>query len=171
MCCTSCHSDGSIQGNMSLSRRTFVKLTGTTVICTCIGALGTSGCASSPVSSTPPAPAGSYRAQGGRLYVTLSQVGALLGVGGAIKLTLDDVNGSERKVIIVRPGEADYRAFSNACTHNGKELNYLHKEGWLACCGRSSRFDLAGDVIHGPAEDALSRYQVSQQGGELAITI
>ena len=156
---------------MSLSRRTFIKLTGTSVMCTCIGALGTSGCADSPVSSTPPAPPGSYRVQGGRLHVTLSELGTLLRVGGAIKLTLEDVNGSEHKVIIVRPGEADYRAFSNACTHNGKELNYLQQEGWLACCGRSSRFDLAGDVIHGPAEDALLRYQVSHEGGELAIAI
>ena len=98
-------------------------------------------------------------------------MGTSLGAGGAVKLTLADANGSERKIILVRPAEADYRAFANSCTHNGKELNYLHAEGLLACCGRSSRFDLAGDVIQGPAEDALPSYRVWQEGGELVIEI
>jgi nitrite reductase/ring-hydroxylating ferredoxin subunit len=159
------------QDDMNLSRRTFIKLTGTTVVCTCIGALGTSGCASNPKSSTPPLPARSYRVQDGRLRVTLSEVGTLLSVGGAAKCTLADVKGSERKVIVVRPGEVDYRAFANACTHNGKELDYLHARGLLACCGRSSRFDLAGEVIHGPAEGALRSYRVRKESGELVIEI
>lgn len=154
---------------MSLSRRKFIKLTGTTVVCTCIGALGTGGCASNPISSTPPLPQGSYRVQDSRLRITLSEVGTLLSVGGAAKCALADGNGSERKVILVRPGEADYRAFANACTHNGKELDYLHGEGLLACCGRSSRFDLTGRVIHGPAEDTLPSYRVWLEGKELAI--
>ena len=139
--------------------------------CTCLGVLGTSGCGGNPASNTPPAPPGSYRVQDGRVYVALSEMGTLLGVGGAVKCTLEHMDGSERKVIIVRPGEADYRAFANACTHNGKELNYLLAERLLACCGRSSRFDLVGNVIKGPAEDALLRYRVWQEGGELGIEI
>jgi len=156
---------------MSLSRRTFIKLAGATVVCTCIGALGTNGCAGNPTSDTSPVPVGSYRVQDGRVFVELSKVGTLLSVGGAVKLTLEDVNGSERKVIVVRLSEEDYRAFADACTHNGKELNYLHRKGLLACCGRGSRFDLAGNVIQGPAEEALSRYPARQEGGELVIEI
>jgi thiosulfate dehydrogenase [quinone] large subunit len=156
---------------MSLSRRTFIKLAGTTVVCTCIGAFGTSGCAGNPISDTPPAPAGSYRVQDGRVFVALSKVRTLLSVGEAVKLTLENVNGSERKVIVVRLSEEDYRAFADACTHNGRELNYLHRKGLLACCGRGSRFDLAGHVIQGPAEEALPRYPVRQEGGELVIEI
>jgi nitrite reductase/ring-hydroxylating ferredoxin subunit len=79
------------------------------------------------------------------------------------------VHGEERNLIVVRPGDADYRAFADACTHNGKELDYLHGEGLLACCGRSSRFDLTGVVTHGPAEDPLLRYEVWQEGDELVI--
>jgi Rieske Fe-S protein len=94
-----------------------------------------------------------------------------LELGGAAKCTLKDVDGSERKVIIVRPGQRDCRAFADACTHNGKELNHLHSQGLLACCGRSSRFDLAGAVIRGPAEDTLPSYQVWEEGGELVIEI
>lgn len=156
---------------MNLSRRAFFKLTGTAVACTCIGALGASGCSGSSASDAPTAPEGSFRVRDGRVYIALSKVENLLDVGGAVKFALADPNGSERKVIVARPGEADYRAFANACTHNGKELNYLHAEGLLACCGRSSRFGLSGEVIEGPAEDALVSYRVWQEGGELVIEI
>ena len=156
---------------MGLSRRTFIKLAGTAVVCTCAGALGASGCGGNPASSTPPAPAGSYRVQDGRVYLALSQVETLLGVGGAVKLTMESAEGEERKLIVVRPGEVDYRAFADACTHNGKELDYLHGERLLACCGRSSRFDLAGAVIHEPAEAPLLRYRIWREGTELIIEI
>ena len=156
---------------MNLDRREFIKLAGTTVACTCIGMLGTSGCAGSGTSNTPSAPEGSYRGQDGRVFLSLSEVENLLGVGEAVTLTLTEANGSERKVIVVHPDDADYRASANACTHNGKELNYLHTEGLLACCGRSSRFNLAGEVVHGPAEAALPRYAVRREGGELIIDI
>jgi nitrite reductase/ring-hydroxylating ferredoxin subunit len=156
---------------MGLSRRTFIKLTGTTVVCTCVGVLGTGGCAGNPASSTPPAPAGSYRIQDGCVYLALSQMGTLLGVGGAVKLTMEGAKDGEQKLVVVRPGEDDYRAFADACTHNGKELDYARGEGLLACCGRSSRFDLSGAVIHGPAEAPLLRYRVWHEGAELVIEI
>jgi nitrite reductase/ring-hydroxylating ferredoxin subunit len=155
----------------SLSRRTFIKLTGTTLICTCAGALGAGACRGKPASDTPALPAGSYRVANGRLMVDLAAVGALLDVGGAAKVSVADSRGTEPSVIIVRPGETDYRAFANACTHNGKELNYLHEEGLLACCGRSSRFDLAGAIVHGPAEQALPCYDVLREGVELYVEL
>jgi hypothetical protein len=96
------------------------------MVCACIGALGASACASSPTSDTPPAPADSYYLHNGRVYVALSEVGTLLGVGGALKLTLEDANGSQQNLILLRPGETDYLASANARTHNGKELDYLH---------------------------------------------
>ena len=156
---------------MSVSRRAVLKLTGTTAVCACVGVLGTSGCAGNAVSNTPPAPEGSYHVQDGRAYLALSQMGTLLGVGGAVKLTVGEADGVERKLLVVRPGESDYRAFADACTHNGKELDYLHDEGLLACCGRSSRFALSGAVLHGPAEEPLSSYRVRLEGAELIIEI
>lgn len=153
------------------TRREFIKLAGTTVACTCIGALGASGCGGKPTSDTPPAPEGSTRLQDGRVYVALSEVVTLLAVGGAVKCTLGGSNSTEQKLIIVRPGQADYRAFADACTHNGKELNYLHDAGLLACCGNSSQFDLAGNVVRGPADEALLKYRLWREGRELAIEL
>ena len=156
---------------MSISRREFIKLTGTTVVCTCMGVVGASGCAARPTSDTPAAPAGSYRVQDDRVIVALSEVEALKDVGGAVKFTLSDQDGAGPGIIVVRSGDQDYRAFADRCTHNGKELDYLHAEEKLACCGLGSEFDLAGNVIKGPAEDALPAYRLRREGEELVIEI
>jgi hypothetical protein len=52
------------------------------------------------MSDMPPAPTGSYRRQDGRRYVTLSLLRTLLGASGAVKYTLEGVNGAERKLIL-----------------------------------------------------------------------
>ena len=41
----------------------------------------------------------------------------------------------------------------------------------LACCGYGSQFDLAGNVIKGPAKDTLLQYRLQQEGEELVIQI
>lgn len=158
---------------MTISRREFIKLTGTTVVCTCVaGVLGTSGCtAGRGVSDTPSAPEGSYRREGDKIIVALSEVDDLKEVGGAVKFTLDDKESSELKIIVVHSRDDEYQAFADQCTHNEKELNYLHKEGILACCGLGSQFDLEGNVIKGPAEDALLEYPLRREGEELLIKV
>jgi Rieske Fe-S protein len=156
---------------MTISRRRFIKLTGTTAFCTCLAsAVAVSGC-SMPVSNTPPAPEGSYRKEGDRIVVSLSKIDGLKKVGGAVKFTVHDEDGSELKAIVVHSEDEEYRAFADRCTHNGKELNYLHQEGRLACCGLGSQFDLEGSVLEGPAEDALAAYPVRWEGEDLVIDI
>jgi hypothetical protein len=103
---------GSEEPDMSLSRRSFIKLTGSTLACACAGALGTSACGGAPVADTAALPAGSYRVADGRLIVDLAVVGALLEVGSAVKGTVVG-GGTVQSVIIVRPGQTDYRAFAN----------------------------------------------------------
>ena len=156
---------------MAMDRRAFIKLTGTTVVCLCAGALGPSGCGGKPTSDTPAAPEGSFRQQEDKIILALSEVDGLNSVGGAVKLAPQTAAGSELKIIVVRVGDEDFRAFADSCTHNGKELNYLHEEARLACCGRSSRFDLAGNVIRGPAEVALPRYRTRREEGRLVIEV
>ncbi len=154
----------------TVNRREFIKLAGATAACMCAGVLGTNGCSGGSISDTPAAPVGSYSIKDGRVAVALSQVEALAPVGGAVKLAMI-VGGSDRKVIILHSAAEDYRAFADSCTHNGKELNYLHEDGKLACCGRSSQFDLDGNVLKGPADTALLQYSLWQEGEELVIEI
>jgi Rieske Fe-S protein len=156
---------------MTINRREFLKLTGTTAACTCVaGLLGASGCAGNKgISDTPSAPEGSFRREGDKVIVTLSEAGDLEKVGSAVKFTLNDQDGSHLKIIVIHTKDAGYQAFADQCTHNGKELNYSHKEGILACCGLGSEFDLGGNVVKGPAEDALLEYPLQREGEELLI--
>ena len=153
---------------MAIDRRAFLRLAAGTVACACAGAASISGCSRAAAAHTPTAPAGSYRRQGHQVIVTLSAAGQLQAVGGAVRLVLD---GGETKLVVLHPEDRAYRAFADRCTHNGKELDYLHEEREIRCCSRRSRFDLAGQRIKGPAEGDLSAYPVQQQGNELVIDV
>jgi nitrite reductase/ring-hydroxylating ferredoxin subunit len=157
---------------MSITRREFMKLTGATVVCACVGgAIGTSGCTARKASDTPPAPEGSYRREGDRVIVSLSEVPDLKEEGGAVKFTLDGEDGSELKVIVVHSEDDTCRAFADRCTHSGKELDYLHEDRKLQCLSGKAQFDLEGDVLRGPAEDALLTYPLRRAGEELVIEV
>lgn len=153
---------------MAIDRRTFLKRAGGTAACACAGVLGISGCARSGAARTPLAPEGSYRRAGDQVIVSLRAAGELEGVGGAVRLALD---AGETRLIVVHPEEQVYLAFADRCTHNGKELDYLHEEREICCRSRKSRFGLAGSRIRGPAESDLSVYPVRRQQDDLVIEV
>jgi len=88
-----------------------------------------------------------------------------------VRLRLGHDKDSEQRIIIVRSNVDTYRAFADRCTHNGKELYYLHEEKVLRCYSGRSYFDLEGRVIKGPAEIALHPFQTHQAEDELVIEI
>jgi nitrite reductase/ring-hydroxylating ferredoxin subunit len=99
-------------------------------------------------------------------------VDALQEVGGAVKFAFNNSTGSEVKVIVVRSGEETYHAFSDQCTHGGNELNYVYEEGKLQCSSLGhSQFDLAGNVLKGPARGVLARYPLRREGDDLMIEV
>jgi nitrite reductase/ring-hydroxylating ferredoxin subunit len=151
-----------------ISRRVFMKATGAAVACACVGA---AGCGTKPTSNTPVAPEGSYRVEDREVVLDLSMATALKAVGGAVKFSVRSHDDPELKLIVLRVADGDYRAFADHCTHNGKELNYEHGEGKLACCGLGSEFDLSGAVLEPPAEEALRSYQVRRQGNALLVAL
>ena len=153
---------------MTIGRRTFLKLAGSTVVCACVGAVGVSGCTGAGAGHTPAAPEGSYRREGDQVIVALSAAGELAAVGSAVRLALDE---GETRLIVVHAEEQVYRAFADRCTHNGKELDYVHERGEICCHSRKSRFDLAGSLVKGPAVSGLVAYPLHQRGDELVIAI
>jgi nitrite reductase/ring-hydroxylating ferredoxin subunit len=156
------------ESDMAIDRRTFLKLAGGTAACACAGALGISGCALSGAARTPAAPEGSYRRAGDQVIVSLQAAGELEVIGAAARLALD---AGETKLIVVHPEDHVYLAFADQCTHNGKELDYLHDERELCCRSRKSRFGLAGGRIRGPAAGDLSLYPVRRQQDDLVIEV
>jgi Rieske Fe-S protein len=158
-------------GIMTVSRREFIKFTGITVAATCVGGIGSSGCTARGISDTPSAPVGSYRVKDANVFIALSEVAVLKQVGEAVKISLPGEDGSELKLIVLHPRNEAYLAFADRCSHKGKELNYLHEEGKLACSGLRSQFDLGGNVIRRPAEEPLQRYVVTLKREYLIIYI
>ena len=76
----------------------------------------------------------------------------------------------EEKVYIVRAKEGYFYALSDVCTHLGCITNWLADEGIIACPCHGSRFDMHGNVIHGPAPRPLQRYAISlNEKGQLVV--
>ena len=157
-----------VKGAATIGRRTFLRLAGSVTVCACTGAVGISGCALAGAAHTPLAPEGSYRREEGQVVVTLSATGDLARAGGAVRLALDE---KEVKLVVVHSRDQVYHAFADRCTHNGKELDYIHEEQEMRCRSRKSRFDLAGSLITGPAMGGLKVYPVHRQQDELVIEV
>jgi cytochrome b6-f complex iron-sulfur subunit len=76
----------------------------------------------------------------------------------------------EEKVYIVRAKEGFFYAISDVCTHLGCITNWLPDEHIIACPCHGSRFDMEGNVVHGPAPRPLLRYAITlNEKGQLVV--
>jgi cytochrome b6-f complex iron-sulfur subunit len=67
----------------------------------------------------------------------------------------------EQKAYVVG-GAGGVYALSAVCTHLGCITRYLSDEGVIACPCHGSRFDLEGNVVHGPAPRPLPWIEVRE---------
>jgi len=117
------------------------------------------------------APEGSYRRDGNQIVVDLPAVAALAEAGGAVRLALIGGEGDALRLVVVHAEGPIYRAYADCCTHNGRELDYVHEERQLQCRSRKSHFGLAGDLIQGPADGGLATYPLRVEEEQLHIEI
>lgn len=159
---------------MEYNRREFLKTSGATIACTCLGSLCVQGCTSpfSSTSDTPTATTWSYRIEAEQIVLDLEKTPELRAPGDSVKLEFkhSDMRRSA-KILIVHPEDTSYLAFSNFCTHRGKEIEYHHPDKRLACVSGHSTFDLKGRVVEGKADDPLSTCQVGRVKNLLFVTI
>ncbi len=67
-------------------------------------------------------------------------------------------------------GSGGIYAVSAVCTHLGCITRYLSDEGVIACPCHGSRFDIEGNVVHGPAPRPLPWLDVkADPSGELVV--
>lgn len=64
-------------------------------------------------------------------------------------------------VFVVRAPEGYFYALSAVCTHLGCVVNYKADQKIIACPCHGSKFDTAGNVLHGPAPQPLQHFSVS----------
>lgn len=66
----------------------------------------------------------------------------------------------EANVIVLHVARADYRAFSNICTHAGCGISVFDRDLFRCGC-HGSEFDINGANVAGPALLPLKRYSVA----------
>jgi nitrite reductase/ring-hydroxylating ferredoxin subunit len=85
-------------------------------------------------------------------------------VGGATRFLV-----AGTPIIITQPSEGEFRGFVAICTHAGAAINGM-RENDLYCGSHGSRFDTeTGEVIEGPARNALGKVEVQVSGDELLV--
>ena len=73
----------------------------------------------------------------------------------------------DRPVYVRRTASGDVVAVLASCTHNGCQPEPVGDR--LACPCHGSEFSFEGLVLQGPADRPLTRYQVSEEGGDLVV--
>jgi len=76
-------------------------------------------------------------------------------------------------VVFLTP-DAELRALSTRCTHAACTVAWQHDEDnaeILKCPCHGSRFDLAGQVLNGPAKLPLTRYAIRVEGSDAILTL
>lgn len=73
-------------------------------------------------------------------------------------------------ILVIRQTATSYTALSMLCTHAGCQVN-LPSGGTIFCACHSSRFDLHGNVMSGPAPSALTNYGVTYDAAAKSITV
>ena len=100
------------------------------------------------------------------------------GAGGTATFPLDDIEiggaGSlqidRNAIIVTRPSETEVHAFSGHCTHQGCLVRM--QDSVIHCPCHNSEFDPAtGDVLQGPAIDALPRISAEVANGQVTVSL
>ncbi|MGO1939482.1 MAG: ubiquinol-cytochrome c reductase iron-sulfur subunit [Agrococcus casei] len=100
------------------------------------------------------------------------------GTGGTATFEIDDISvGSggflqidKNAVIVTRPAEDEFHAFSGVCTHQGCTVRM--RESVIHCPCHNSEFDVTtGDVLAGPAPTALKEFTIEVSGSTATITV
>jgi nitrite reductase/ring-hydroxylating ferredoxin subunit len=71
--------------------------------------------------------------------------------------------------ICLRKNENTYSAMLLKCTHQGAELQVFGER--MVCPAHGSEFNLDGEVVEGPAVDALQTFPTETKNGQILITI
>ena len=141
---------------MTLNRRGFIKLTGAAFLSGCAGAIGMGACSSwRDECYVPWAPEESYRLEDERVILLTSVFNSLAAASNAVKLVFGNNGEAVDRLIVIHPEVGKYHAFLDHCTHNKKELYYLHEDELLRCHSGRSYFDMEGNVMRDPAEMPL----------------
>jgi len=157
----------------NMNRRQFLKKSSMTVVVTSTSLCGLSGlnsCATITKNGrTPAINSGSYTFSQNILAIDLSKEPHLEKVGGAVKIKHDEIPDG---IIIAHVDQGRFEIASLLCPHRGVEVNYKHSEKRFQCASLgSSKFELDGTFISGPADEPLKAYEADLTDHVLTIRL
>jgi Rieske Fe-S protein len=139
--------------NGEIDRRDFV------AVCAVAGlGLLLSGCVSLVTHPVP--------VSGGRVRLSLASYPELSKPDGAIRVL---PAGQTEPIYVLAAEPNGHVALSPICTHRGCTVD-VHGSR-LVCPCHGSTYDREGKVLRGPAQRALTRYEVTREGDELVIQL
>lgn len=81
-------------------------------------------------------------------------------VGGGLIL-------AEEKIVLTQPTAGEFKAFTAVCTHSGNTVTDIN-DSVIECAFHGSHFDAGtGEVIDGPAVDALAAVAITVEGDQI----
>jgi Rieske Fe-S protein len=125
------------------TRRQFVLTCGTAAAAL---ALGPAGCASVVATRVTPV--------NGRVRLPIAEHPALSRPGGSLRVLPD---GARDEILVLANPDGGYAVLSSVCTHQGCTVEAQASR--LVCPCHGSTYDRTGQVLVGPAERALARFQ------------
>jgi nitrite reductase/ring-hydroxylating ferredoxin subunit len=72
--------------------------------------------------------------------------------------------------VVTQPKKGEFFAFSSVCTHQGCQVKRVTEEAIICPCHSTNFSVTTGEVLSGPAEEPLPKYEVTEDGGTLTIT-
>ena len=99
--------------------------------------------------------------------LTLAENQSLTNIGGTLALNSNPVDG--QGLLLIRVSDSDVRALSRQCTHQGCTIGAF-QGGISECPCHGSRYNTSGNVVQGPAVNALRRYNTVLENNILTVT-
>jgi Rieske Fe-S protein len=80
------------------------------------------------------------------------------------------VKFGSKPVLLIRSGEAEWRAYSGTCTHLDCTVQYQESSRQIWCACHDGFYDLNGRVVSGPPPRPLEEYTVHVRGDEVVVS-
>ncbi len=91
-------------------------------------------------------------------------------IGTLKDLPVPSIKPFPKEQFIVFRDESGIYAVSSRCTHMGCTVSFKDKEDTFACPCHGAKFNKAGDVVSGPAKEALAWFLIEKDSkGDLYV--
>jgi Rieske Fe-S protein len=157
-------------GNLTKSRREFVERAGMTAVMSAFGIAFFTSCSDSEDTNPgtisnptpPPTSTNGVTVSGNTIQIDLAAQTGLATAGGWLLI----INA---KTLVVNVG-GGFFAMTSVCTHSACDRNWTYSNSKFTCTCHGSEFDTSGNVLKGPANQALTTYGTALNGTTLTVT-